>query len=221
MSKHPKFETTGYEGKVLEHLRTEKKLSLKQLAQKLGRCYQYIRVIEKGTVSLTWPVLRDLMVGLGLSPWLFFYASERRSSYSDVKLSQLPEELTKGCFYSEECLRNAIGYGINFLREAANLSIAEFAELMRLTAKEVKRIEEGKGKLTLGIIQEVCTRFNLPLWYLFLIADRQARSDKGSLDELRAPVGAISAFKASPLPVLDAVVSYIRDSDNAQRAYEE
>lgn len=208
MPKLPIFESTGYEGLVVAHLREELGMSVKDFADKLNRSHGYMRVIEKG--KLTWPVFRDLIFVLKLSPWIFFYASEKRSHYADVKLSQFSKNLIKSKFSHELPFREAIGLAFKFLRQMMNCSIDEFSSMIGITVKHIVKAESGCGRLTLGMIQEVCARCNLPLWYFLLVADRCHERDNVSLKSLGNAISGIAALQASALAVLDQVAKGTR-----------
>lgn len=205
------FETTGYEGKVIEHLRGELNLSLWEFASKLKRSIPYLRTMERGKVNLTFPVFRDLMVTMKLSPWIFFYATEKRSNYQNVRLSNFPKNLINSKFASENDLRSCIGSAFCFLRENARLSKKDFAELMNVKPQKISRLEVDSGLLTFGTIQDACARFNLPLWYFFLIVDRMMRKDVVSLQLLSDAIPSIARFESLSEPVLEKIASRCTD----------
>lgn len=50
-----------------------------------------------------------------------------------------------------------VGRSISERRECAGLSVAEFAQRIDLSPARVKKIEAGKGKLTVGLLQRIAS----------------------------------------------------------------
>ena len=58
-------------------------------------------------------------------------------------------------------------YGEKFQKIRGNLSVAEFAALLRITENQVEALEKGEFNPDIHLISNICFRFNIsPLWLL-------------------------------------------------------
>ncbi|KYO67299.1 helix-turn-helix domain-containing protein [Thermovenabulum gondwanense] len=109
------------EGSLIRQLRKNRKLSLKELAEKTGLSVSYLSEIETGKKKPSLEVVQKLADALNVSVEAFFNTGE--DSTPEKPLS--------------------IGEKIHLLRQRKNLSLEKLAELAGISASYLCQIEKG------------------------------------------------------------------------------
>ncbi|MGB9812902.1 MAG: helix-turn-helix domain-containing protein [Thermovenabulum sp.] len=110
------------EGSLIRQLRKNRKISLKELAEKTGLSVSYLSEIETGKKQPSLEVIQKLADALNVSKEAFF-----QKDNDDVSL--------------EKPL--SIGEKLNLLRQKKNLSLEKLAELAGISASYLCQIEKG------------------------------------------------------------------------------
>jgi len=73
------------------------------------------------------------------------------------------EELRQGLRSGLGDVESRVGRSISERREGAGLSVAEFAQRIDISSARLKKIEAGKGKLTVNLLQRIASELGCTL----------------------------------------------------------
>ena len=78
-------------GKIIRKYREDKKLTQEELSRYIHKSDKYIGAVECGRINPTYPVLKDIVLALGIDGNLVFYenASKELSNIAEVYLRKM------------------------------------------------------------------------------------------------------------------------------------
>jgi len=127
-------------GENIVKLRKEKGISQKQLAEMIHVSPQALLQIEKGTVNARAENIEKIIKALDISPNQLYGGSQ----FHQINI-QLP-----------------IARNLRQFREDAELSIQDFANIMKITPDELQYLEKGRMIPSRDLMIEFCKVLNIP-----------------------------------------------------------
>lgn len=170
-------------GNRIRNFRSERGLTLSQLAEMSGVSASYLSTIERGLKKPSVPALKQISESLNLSPALLVRDEEEK--FTGEKLS--------------------------FLRQGRGLSIEELAEISELPSVLIEKFEEGETQPDYEQLETLAAALNLTI--SCFVEKNYYKTNIGTrLKQLRESQGLTAAFLAEKVGVSVGLISQIESN---------
>lgn len=146
-------------GKILRDMREEAGYTMKELSELANIERNGYSLIEKGERNVSIGILCKISTALNVTPTDIVNSTDFSKFVKMTKSVQVDDELTADMLSGIDMIK--LGMFVKKIRENSDLSQQKFANSIGLSRNEINRIENNRAKVSIEVIDAICTTLKM------------------------------------------------------------